>query len=115
MSRGQPHDPAWKQSLPLLCLLVAINLNGADAVGGVSPRPDARFQTPYALTRTCPVDTSTTPRAQTSIGFTHESSGWLVIRETCSRSWKTGEPSSGIATPPASSATLFPSSVVISP
>src|SRR4051812_6335007 len=43
---------------------------------------------------------STTPRAHTSIGFTHESSGWLLIRETCSRICKTGEPSSGMATPP---------------
>jgi hypothetical protein len=82
-----------------------------------SPRRDraGSSQTPYALTQTCPVDTSTTPRAQTSIAFTHESSGWLVIRETCSRSWKTGEPSCAIATPPASSAIFFPSSVVISP
>jgi len=41
------------------------------------------------------------------IRFTHESSGWLLISETCSRSWKTGEPASAIATPPASSATFF--------
>jgi hypothetical protein len=48
---------------------------------------------PVALTRgglrggvVSPVDTSTTPRAQTSIGLTQESSGWLLIRETCSRS-----------------------------
>ena len=42
--------------------------------------------TAYAVTWTCPVDTSTTPVAHASSGFTHESSGWLVIRETCSRS-----------------------------
>src|SRR5205807_7765439 len=42
--------------------------------------------TAYAVTCTCPVDTSTTPRAHTSTGFTHETSGWLLIRETCSRS-----------------------------
>src|SRR5436305_6944681 len=36
--------------------------------------------TAYAMTWTCPVDTSTTPRAHTSTGFTHETSGWLLIR-----------------------------------
>jgi len=86
-------------------------VDGTD-VATLDARP--RVQAPLTLseTWTCPVDTSTTPRAQTSIGFTHESSRWLLIRETCSRSWKTAEPSSRIATPPASSATFFPSSVV---
>ena len=45
-----------------------------------------RRQTAYPLIRMTPFDTSTVPGAQTWIAFTHEYSGWLVVRVTFSRS-----------------------------
>jgi hypothetical protein len=45
-----------------------------------------RCQAEYPLIRISPFDTSTVPRPQTWIGFSHAYSGWLVVSVTFSRS-----------------------------
>lgn len=85
-SSGSPTEPgrALGDTIAILPTIdparFALSASGSGTCGG------QERHTAHALTRTCPLSTSTVPDAQIWSAFTHECSGWLLSNVTFSRS-----------------------------